>query len=138
MWVLIVSVPDHCLSFYFDVVQQITFHFNYSAKRQRNFKNCLSTDAVSSEAMQGRTKLRSLCETRWSARANSLFTFKSAFTTVCSSLEDLAQNYNDPKAVSFLNAVQNFDFIVALIATEHVLSELHLYLSSFRRKNAIY
>ena len=41
----------------FDVVQQITFHFNYSAKRQRNFKNCLSTDAVSSEAMQGRTKL---------------------------------------------------------------------------------
>lgn len=106
----------------FDIVQQITFHFNYSAKRQGNFKNCLSTDAVSSEAMQGRKKLRSLCETRWSARADSLFTFKSAFTTVCSSLEDLAQNQNDPKALNFLNAIRNFDFIVALVATEHVLS----------------
>ena len=26
----------------FGVVQQITFHFNYSAKRQRNFKNCVN------------------------------------------------------------------------------------------------
>ena len=105
-----------------DIVQQITFHFNYSAKRQGNFQNCLATDAESTEAMQGRRKLRSLCETRWSARADLLFTFKSAFTTVCSSLEDLAQNQNDPKALNFLNAIQSFDFIVALVTTEHVLS----------------
>ena len=30
MWDLIVSVPDHCLSFYFDGLRLINFHFNVS------------------------------------------------------------------------------------------------------------
>lgn len=49
------------------------------------------------DELQSRTKLWSLCEMRWSARSNSLATFKAADTSVCNSLEDLEENHNDQK-----------------------------------------
>ncbi|MES9885077.1 MAG: DUF4371 domain-containing protein [Sedimenticola sp.] len=115
----------------FDTVQQIAFSFNYSAKRLHNFRNCLADNADAREELHSRTKLRSLCETRWSARSDSLATFKAAFTAVCDSLEDLEVNHNDHKARSYRNAITRFDFIVCLVAIEHILSAvapLSLYL----------
>ena len=61
------------------VVQTVAFAFNYSAKRLLKFQNELQNDPVSREEMEERTKLQSLCETRWAARADSLHTFVCAY-----------------------------------------------------------
>ena len=37
MWVLIVSVPDHCLSFYFPGLYIMSLTFKTVAKRQQGF-----------------------------------------------------------------------------------------------------
>ena len=41
------------------------------------------------ENMDKRTKLRTLCETRWTIRADALYTFKTAFPVVVHALERL-------------------------------------------------
>lgn len=105
-------------------VQEIAFCFNYSAKRLLRFQEALGNDAESRLAMQKRTKLQSLCETRWAARADALHTFKSSFTTVVEALEDLSENYGDVKAGPFKLAITQFGFIVALVAVEFVLAQL--------------
>ena len=74
--------------------------------------------------MERHTKLQSLCETRWADRADALLTFRSAFTTVVSALEDLWINHGDMKAGTRRNAVLQFEFVVTLVAIEHVLSGL--------------
>lgn len=82
----------------------IGFAFNYSAKRLLSLQNALENDPITREQMERRTKLRSLCETRWFSRADALFTFKSAFTAVVSALEILQDN-GDDKAGQRLAAV---------------------------------
>ena len=74
--------------------------------------------------MEHRTKLQSLCETRWAARADALNTFKCSYTTVVETLDDLCTNYRDTKAGPFKLAITQFGFIVSLVAIEHVLSGL--------------
>lgn len=71
--------------------------------------------------MERRTKLQLLCETRWVARADALFTFLSAFRTLDSALLHLSTE-GDTKAGCHRNAILRFDFIVTLVITEHVLS----------------
>ena len=107
-----------------DVVQDVAFAFNYSAKRLLNFQDNLANDLVSRAETERRTKLQSLCEMRWAARAAALLTFRSAFTTVVSALEDLWINHGDTKAGMHRNAVLQFEFVVTLVAVEHVLSGL--------------
>ena len=41
------------------------------------------------ENMDKRTKLRTLCETRWTIRADALYTFKTTFPVVVHALERL-------------------------------------------------
>ena len=60
-------------------VQQIAFAFNYSAKRLLRFQENLDNDEAAREQMDRRTKLQSLCETRWAARADALHTFLCSF-----------------------------------------------------------
>jgi hypothetical protein len=62
-----------------DTVQTVAFAFNYSAKRLMRFQEQLDGDAACREEMERRTKLQSLCETRWAARADALHTFVSSF-----------------------------------------------------------
>jgi hypothetical protein len=71
--------------------------------------------------MDKRKKLQTLCETRWAARADALYTFKTAYGTVVKSLERLSEN-NDTKAGSYRAAITQFSFIITLVAIEHVLS----------------
>ncbi|WAR26513.1 OPTN-like protein [Mya arenaria] len=73
--------------------------------------------------MEGRQKLKTLCETRWMSRADALRTFKNAYRVVVHALETLQEN-GDVKASDHLNAILQFQFIVTLVATEHILSNL--------------
>ena len=41
--------------------------------------------------MERRAKLRTLCETRWASRADSLHIFRTAYPVVVESLETLSQ-----------------------------------------------
>ena len=68
--------------------------------------------------------LKSLCETRWAARTDALFTCKSSFTSVIDTLDDLSTNYGDSKAGACKLAITQFGFIVTLVATEYMLAEL--------------
>jgi hypothetical protein len=64
--------------------------------------------------------LKTLSETRWSSRADSLYTFKTAFHMVVLALEELEED-GDSKARGHACSVKRFDFVIALYATEHVL-----------------
>ena len=103
------------------ILQQIAFAFHYSEKRLLAFKECLSQDAVVKVEMERRAKLRTLYETRWASRAESLYTFCTAFSEVVQALESLAKN-GDAKARGYVSSILQFDFTIALCATEHVLS----------------
>lgn len=100
-----------------DTVQQIAFCFNYSAKRLKAFQEQLEQ---TEHDLEKRTKLRSLCETRWSSRSDSLFTFRAALEVVVQSLGELSES-GDTKARSYKAAVENFDFVISLVSAEHVL-----------------
>ena len=99
-----------------NTLQQVAFAFDYSAKRLLAFKEALAQDDLAREEMQRRSKLRTLCETRWSSRADSLFTFRAAFTVVVQALEELIED-GDAKARGHLCSIKQFDFIIALCAT---------------------
>jgi hypothetical protein len=57
-----------------------------------------------------RNILRTLCETRWSSRADSLFTFRTAFSVVVSALETL-KNDKDEKAGLYLKCIPHLVII---------------------------
>ena len=72
------------------------------------------------ENMDKRTKLRTLCETRWTSRADALYTFKTSFPVVVHALERL-QGLGDDKAGQYLASITRFVFAIALVVSEHIL-----------------
>lgn len=102
-------------------LQQIAFAFDYYAKRLLAFQDALSQDIIMKEEMERRSKLRTLCETRWASRADSLYTFRIAFPVVVQALQNLSED-GDSKARGYLCSIKQFDFIIALCAAEHVLA----------------
>ena len=72
------------------------------------------------ENMDKRTKLRTLCETRWTSRADALYTFKTSFPVVVHALERLQ---GDDKAVQYLASITRFVFVIALVGIECDLLE---------------
>lgn len=107
-----------------NTLQEIAFIFDYSAKKLSLFKEQLVNDAVARTNMEGRQKLKTLCETRWASRSEALYTFKAAFSTAHATLGELSTDHSDPKAGAFQSAIERFDFIVTLVAVEHALSGL--------------
>lgn len=107
-----------------NTLQEITFIFDYSAKKLGIFKEHLANDDTAKANMEGRQKLKALCETRWAARSEALFTFKSAFSTAHAALGELAVQHGDSKAGPYQAAIEKFDFIITLVASEHVISAL--------------
>lgn len=89
------------------VVQECGFAFHYSAKRLEAFISELQDDDHVQEAMQRKTKLKTLCETRWTSRSDALTTFKNALPVVVHSLEYLSTQ-NDDKAALHLSAILRF------------------------------
>jgi hypothetical protein len=118
---LVHSSKELCVRNMMSTVQEIAFSFDYSAKRLTAFSAELADNQNVQEEMERRSKLRTLCETRWSSRADSLFTFRTAFSVIVSALETL-KNDKDEKAGLYLTAILKFDFIVALVVAEHILS----------------
>lgn len=106
-----------------DTVQTIAFAFDYSAKRLLSFKENLEANDQVKEAMERRQKLKTLCETRWASRSDSLSTFLAAFNVVVSSLEDLEQQ-GDAKARSYACSIKKFDFVVTLVVVQATLHPL--------------
>ena len=100
------------------VSQDNTYCFDYSAKHLIAF-----SDELAKTRMHNRRWKRelSLCETRWSSRADAVYTFRIAFSVVVSSLETL-KNGHDEKVTLYFNAILKFDFIIALVVAEHILS----------------
>lgn len=101
-------------------VQEVGFAFHYSAKRMEAFLDELSGNAAVKEALNRKTKIAKLGETRWISRSDALTTFKNAFPVVVDSLEYL-QGQNDDKAGMHLNAIPRYDFLISLMVCEHVL-----------------
>ena len=96
----------------------------------RNWRHELSTDNDVQAAMDKKSRLQTLCETRWVSRSDALTTFKRAFPVIVHSLESLHQD-SDEKAGLNIAAVSRFEFIIALIVCEHALRFLeHLCHSS--------
>ena len=62
-----------------------------------------------------------MCETRWAGRGDALYTFPVAFPVVAQALETLPQDGNG-KTTGYLCSTKQFDFIIALCAAEHDLS----------------
>ncbi|XP_062599060.1 52 kDa repressor of the inhibitor of the protein kinase-like, partial [Saccostrea cucullata] len=118
---LIHSSKVMCIRNMMSTVQDVAFCFDYSAKRLKAFSDELAENDDVQEQMDRRTKLRTLCETRWSSRADSLFTFRSAFPVVVAALQSL-EDAKDEKASQYLAAILRFEFIIALVVAEHVLS----------------
>ncbi|CAG2193974.1 unnamed protein product [Mytilus edulis] len=102
-------------------VQEIAFKFDNSAKSLTAFTEELSENENIQDQLERRTKLRTLCETRWSSRADSLYTFRTAFEVVVSALNSLKDD-NDDKAAQSMNAILRFEFIISLVVAEHILS----------------
>ena len=102
-----------------DTMQQIAFAFKYSAKRLAVYDEELDRNANARELMDCKTKLQALCETRWASRAKALTTFKSPIEAVVSSLEIVAQD-GDAKARAYKASILKFDFLITLVACEHV------------------
>ncbi|CAG2239243.1 unnamed protein product [Mytilus edulis] len=106
-----------------NTVQAIAFAFDYSAKRVLFFKESLEQNAVVREEMDRRQKLKTLCETRWASRSESLYTFLTAFKVIVDSLENLEQ-HGDSKARSYACSIKKFDFIITLVAAQSILQPL--------------
>jgi len=81
----------------------------------------LSNDVETREQLERRSKLRTLRETRWSSRADALYTSKNAFPVVVHALDTLHDD-GDDKAGMHLAAILRFEFIIALVVTEYILS----------------
>ncbi|CAG2257347.1 unnamed protein product [Mytilus edulis] len=127
------SCKDASVRTIMSTVQDIAFSFDYSAKKMDAFYNEVDADILTKEELDGKRKLRTLCETRWTSRADSLYTFRVALPVIVSALEHLRQD-GDDKAGQFLAAISRFEFIIELVTTEHILQSIvHLitYLQKF-------
>ena len=63
-------------------LQTITFASDYSVKLQLAFEESLRQDVLVRDEMERRAKLRTLYETRWATRVDSLYTFRTAYLLV--------------------------------------------------------
>jgi hypothetical protein len=73
--------------------------------------------------------MRTLCETRWTSRADALYTFKTSFPVVVHALERL-QGLEDDKARQYLASITRFVFVIAQVVSEHILQST-VFLSKF-------
>ena len=88
------------------------------------------------DALDGRRKIKGLCETRWSSRADALNIFKqSAHALIIDTLDDLGTG-GDLNAKQLKLTLQDFGFMVALVVTECVL-QYSLALSNLLQRPSI-
>lgn len=107
-------------------VREIGMFFSGSAKRHHVLQTVLKQE------------LKSLCETRWVERHESLIQFKSEFLKIVESL-DLISNWNDTisssKAEAFKLNITNCEFVATLCCLTDVLSVTKPLSILFQKKN---
>ena len=104
-----------------DTVQKVSFSFNYSTKKLDQYHACLEEAyPKTKECMGRRSKLQNLCETRWAARSDALFTFNASFPVVIEALSYLSED--DAECRAYGTSICRFDFIIALMVCEYVPS----------------
>jgi hypothetical protein len=119
-----------------DTVKDVSYAFHYSSKRTGRCKTMLQqADEEQLDAFDGRRKIKGLCETRWSSRADTLSIFKSAHALIIDTLDDLGTG-GDLNAKQLKLALQDFGFMVALVVTECVL-QYSLVLSNLLQRPSI-
>jgi hypothetical protein len=119
-----------------DTVKDVSYAFHYSSKRTGRFKTKLQqADKEQLDALDGRRKIKDLCETRWSCRADALNILKSADVLIIDTLDDIGTG-GDRKAKQLKLVLQDFGFMVALVVTECVL-QYNLALSNLLQRPSI-
>lgn len=127
----------------FDDVNQLTWFLGGSPKRcailKRYFPDAKQLDYLVGDTDQdvsesnkniakafSKTQLPKLCETRWSARIDTLSIIIAKYKAVISSLEDVQKESTvteaKTKARAFINMMEKSNFIVSLVVAHHILS----------------
>ena len=107
-----------------ETVHKISDFFRFSEQRQLSFEKNVQLYCPAST----KSKLRDPCRTRWVERIKDLELFVELFQPLWVTLEEMKSNlskeYNkktQTDAFSFFKAIDDFDFVVNLIITYHVL-----------------
>ena len=105
-------------------VGQAANFINISQTRNMPFAEHIENSELNTK----KTKLVSLCKTRWVERVESLDTFQELFIPLIDTLQDVANNVSggskpslSADASSLLTLITHFDFIVALVITRNIL-----------------
>lgn len=100
------------------VIGTIASFFSASAKRADKLKSIIESEISNSESnKQRKAKLKTLCETRWVERHDSLMTFKELYVFILNALEELQHDTNtetSSKALLYLNSIIKSEFLVAI------------------------
>jgi hypothetical protein len=79
--------------------KDVSYAFHYSSKRTGRFKTMLQqADDEQLDAIDGRRKIKGLCETRWSSRADALLLFGKFCYVLVQLLPDIVILSNFSKA----------------------------------------
>ena len=107
-------------------VNQAANFINISQTRNMPFADHIEDSDLNTK----KTKLVSLCKTRWVERVQSLDTFQELFIPLIDTLQDMVKKVSGESqtkpslsadASSLLTLITQFDFIVALVITRHIL-----------------
>jgi len=100
------------------VIGAVASFFSASAKRADKLKSVIESEISNTESnKQRKTKLKTLCETRWVERHDSLMTFKELYVFILNALEELQHDSNtetSSKALLYLNSITKSEFLVAI------------------------
>jgi len=99
------------------VIGAVAFFFSASEKADK-LKSVIKSEIANTESnKQRKTKLKTLCETRWVERHDSLMTFKELYIFILNALEELQHDTNteiSSKALLYLNSITKSEFLVAI------------------------
>ncbi|XP_021367068.1 zinc finger MYM-type protein 1-like [Mizuhopecten yessoensis] len=124
------SCKEPCVRTMMATVQEIGFAFHYSAKRMEAFMDELLGNLEVQVNQERKTKLVKLFETRCTARADALTTFKNALPVVVNTLEFLRGQNND-KAGVHLNSMLRYAFLIGLYVCDKQILKIVVHLSIF-------
>ena len=121
-----------------DAIKAISYFFNLSPKRQEHLEKVIKENFPEVT----RKKLLHLCRTRWLERIDGVDLFEDLFLAILMTLEEIFFNlegkYNkgtSVKANSLLKLIFNFDFIVKLVISRHILHYTNFVTQILQGKN---
>ena len=121
-----------------DAIKAISYFFDLLPKRQEHLEKVIKENFPEVT----RKTLLDVCRTRWLERINGVDLFEDLFLAILMTLEEIFFNlegkYNKDtsvKANSVLKLIFNFDFIVKLVISSHILDYNNSVTQSLQSKN---